>query len=358
VTASDLNKVDAVPPANLLERAQRGGNPVIEGSQAWFVWQGEQPVSLNGDFTDWATARDIQLRPAGENLWAACLEFLPDAYIEYSYFEGEKRLVDPLNPRRTPNGLGKTNQFFYMPQGHPTPLILRRPGIAPGKLTHHRLDAGEILPGGTRAVSLYQPPVDWPCPLMVIYDGEDYLKRGKIIAQVENLVAMQRIRHFALAFISAYPAARNLEYACNDLTLAFLADQLIPFARQRLNLTAPGTWGVMGASMGGLMALYTAMRMPETFGMVLSQSGAFLSFGGPDPLIFDLVDSTPLLPLRIWMDVGKYEWILPHNQSMRSRLEKKGYSVGYREFSGGHNYPSWRNDLHHGLEWLLPAVTP
>ncbi len=349
---------DAAPPVSLLERARRGGSPVIEGSQAWFVWPGEKPALLNGDFYEWELARSIQLQPAGENLWAACLEFVPDAYIEYSFFDGEKRIPDPFNPRHTPNGYRLNNQYFYMPEGRPTPLILRLPGVPRGKVTEHRLDPGELLPGQARIVSLYQPPVADPCPLFLVFDGGDYLKRVKIVTQVENLVSLGRMRPIALAMVSPFLPARMVEYACSDMTLAFLMKKVLPLARERLHLVEPagqpGAWGVMGASMSGLMSLYTAMRMPETFGMVLSQSGAYLPYGGPDPVIFSLVDYSPLLPLRIWMDTGLYEWLLPYNQSMRDRLVEKGYEVQYKEFSGGHNYPSWRNDLHHGLEWLLP----
>jgi len=27
--------------------------------------------------------------------------------------------------------------------------------------------------------------------------------------------------------------------------------------------------------------------------------------------------------------------------------------VRYREYSGGHNYPAWREDVWRGLEWLF-----
>ncbi|MFN8374318.1 MAG: alpha/beta hydrolase-fold protein [Anaerolineae bacterium] len=33
----------------------------------------------------------------------------------------------------------------------------------------------------------------------------------------------------------------------------------------------PGAFGVLGASMGGLMALYAGLRMPALFGQVISQ---------------------------------------------------------------------------------------
>jgi enterochelin esterase-like enzyme len=346
------------PPANLRERARVAGNPVIEGGLAWFVWSGEKPVKLHGDFTDWYPEQAIELQPAGEDLWAACFEFTPDAYLEYTFMDGEKRLRDPFNPRRTPNGVGHYNQFFYMPEGHPTQLTIRRPGVKAGIITEHRLETGWMLPGSRRALSLYRPPLDEPCPLLLVFDGQDYLKRAKLVTQVENLVALGRVRPLALAMIQPFQPSRMLEYDCSDVTLTFLLKELLPFARHHLNLIdpagQPGAWGVMGASMGGVMSLYTALRLPELFGNVLSQSGAFEPYG-PNPVIFDLIENFPTLPLRIWMDAGLYEWLFPSNRSMSALLEKKGYAQQYREFSGSHNYPSWRDDLSHGLEWLFPA---
>jgi enterochelin esterase-like enzyme len=38
---------------------------------------------------------------------------------------------------------------------------------------------------------------------------------------------------------------------------------------------------------------------------------------------------------------------------MRALLETKGYPVTYREYHGGHNYASWRNEVGQGLETLF-----
>ncbi|MBU1752106.1 MAG: esterase family protein, partial [Chloroflexi bacterium] len=116
--------------------------------------------------------------------------------------------------------------------------------------------------------------------------------------------------------------------------------------------THPGAYGVLGASMGGLMALYMGLRAPHVFGYVLSQSGAFTMMGR-DLVVYDLVRDGPVRPIRIWMDVGRYEWLLPTNQHMHALLEAKGYDVTYREYNGGHNYSSWRDDVWRGLELLL-----
>jgi enterochelin esterase family protein len=52
------------------------------------------------------------------------------------------------------------------------------------------------------------------------------------------------------------------------------------------------------------------------------------------------------------MDAGLYDWLLESNQQMHTLLKEKSYKVKYHEFSGGHNFTSWRNDIWRGLEAL------
>src|SRR5262249_24048622 len=153
---------------------------------------------------------------------------------------------------------------------------------------------------------------------------------------VDNLVAARRIRPLALAMVASAGQARYVEYACNDSTVAFLLNWVVPLAREQLNLVDldahPGAYGVLGASMGGLCALYTALRAPAVFGRAISQSGAFaLGALGKAPVVFDLVRHLPRAPLKIWMDVGTYEHLLPANERLQALLRKCGYDVTYRE---------------------------
>ncbi len=81
-----------------------------------------------------------------------------------------------------------------------------------------------------------------------------------------------------MAMIQSGGPARNLEYSCSESTLGFVLDCVIPLAQEHLTLTPTGDepYGVVGASLGGLMAMYAGMRLPHVFGRVLSQSGAFI----------------------------------------------------------------------------------
>jgi enterochelin esterase family protein len=344
----------------LLERAEREGTPLIDGETATFVWRGEQPPQLIGDFNNWGWEPDkpLDLMQVVPGVWAQPVTLPLDAYIEYTYVQGSERLRDPLNPQAVSNGVGATNQFFRMPESIPTPLVRQRAGVPHGIVTRHTVDGDFLIVDGKRAVYLYQPPTTEPAPLLVVFDGQDYYKRARLPQIVDNLIAERRICPIALAMVEHGRQARFVEYMCSDSTVGFLMRHVLPLARAHLNVLDPsdhpGAYGVLGASMGGLISLYTALRAPEVFGHVLSQSGAFgFTVLEHDAVIFDLLSKTPAQPIKIWMDVGRFEWLLTANRRMYQALEERGYAVTYREYPGGHNYTSWRDDVSRGLEALF-----
>jgi enterochelin esterase family protein len=333
--------------ADLLTRARREGNPLIDGTSATWVWHGAHAPQLVGDFNQWNGDEPIELKQIASRVWKIALDFPRDAYIEYAFVRHGARIIDPLNSRRVFNGIREYNHFFFMPEAAPTALIERRKGIRRGTLTRLVITTNAIA-GGKRTVWLYQPPVAEPCPLLIVFDGRDYLKRAYLMQIITNLIGLGKIQPVALALIDTGTAARIAELAGSESMLFFLLNELLPLAQAQLNLTTPGDWGLLGASLGGLMALHAALRCPEIFNRVLSQSGA-LSVFGCDSLVFDLVRAHYNRDLKIWLDAGRFEFLLGANQRLADVLRANDYAVTYREYNGGHNYTVWRDEIEHGL---------
>ena len=138
----------------------------------------------------------------------------PDAYIEYAYLAGPAeadRTPDPFNSRTTPNGIGQVNHFFYMPGAEATPLAQRGRGVPSGTVTRHVVEHKAFVVGGKRPVWLYQPPTADPVPLVVVWDGGDYYRRGRLTQIVDNLIAQRRIRPIALALVENGGPARVVD---------------------------------------------------------------------------------------------------------------------------------------------------
>jgi enterochelin esterase family protein len=139
-----------------------------------------------------------------------------------------------------------------------------------------------------------------------------------------------------------------------------VAEELLPGLAQWIALRkTPGCHGTLGASMGGLSALWLGVRLPRVFGRVFSQAGAFGMGGRTELIEKELIRLAPpgaggRRPLRVYLDVGTYDFLYEGVGAMRRTLEALGYPVAYHELHAGHNYPAWREDLARGLAWLFP----
>ena len=240
-----------------------------------------------------------------------------------------------------------------MPGHSPTELAIRQKSVPRGKVTHHLVETWMLADDGQRDVYFYHPPVSGPVPLLIVYDGTEYLKRAMLSVIVDNLIHEKRIRPIAMAFLQNGGERRAVEYACSDGTIMWLDNVILPLAHKRLNLldTAkhPGAYGVLGASFGGLMSMYTGLRMSEIFGKVICQSGVFES-EKRDFAAVDLIKHQQAHNIKIWMDIGQFDWLLEDNRRLQPILRENGYDVTYREFSGGHNYTCWRDEVPRALE--------
>jgi enterochelin esterase family protein len=339
-----------------VRRALKEGTPLIDKGKATFVWEGETPPVLAGDFSHW---QPVKMEPIEAGAFAYTVNLPNDAYIEYSYFVGSttgERLRDPHNKRRTSNGMGKYNHYFRMKDAKHTDLVRAKKGVQRGTVTEIKLMNPMFFGGthGKRRLWLYQPPVEQPVPLLFVWDGNDYYRRAKLTTVIDNLIAHGRIRPVAVAMLENGKAARFVEYACSEATLGAFQYEVLPLAQQHLRLCPPSeqSYGVLGASMGGLMALYAGLRLSATFGQVFSQSGAFVLDGYEMPVV-SMVKHQPKVDLKIWLDWGQYEDLAACNRQMAALLKEKDYSVNYREYAGGHNYTMWRDDLWRGLEYLF-----
>lgn len=354
---------------DLLARAQRLGTPLIDGERVTFVWRGKHAPQLTGDFNAWADEhRQSPLKPLNliqqePGVWTLTLEFPRDAYIEYAFLTAKGRVLDPLNKRTTPNGIGGASNFFYMPDAAPTPWTERKRDVPRGRVTTYTLEVPDMIVGNARKIHLYQPPTGQAAPLVVALDGQDYLKRAQLPTMLDNLIVAKKIRPVAAAMLEsstlANGSARMSEYALNELTLLFVLKFVLPLAQKNLKLVSwkqtPGAYGIMGASMGGVMALFTALRAPHIFGTVISHAGAF-ELWDARPFVFDLAALAPTKTTRVWLDVGRLDGLRQANRRMKKWLREQKFQVAYREYYAYHNWVAWRNVLPDALRWAFPGA--
>jgi enterochelin esterase family protein len=273
---------------------------------------------------------------------------------------------DPLNPRKFGG-----RPMVELPDAPPQPLLERQANAARGNLSRHKLTSKLLKTD--RAVTVYLPPDHeqnkQPCRLLILFDGDAYLTEIPGPAILDNLLARGTIPPLAAVFV--HQRDRLKELTCSEPFADFVATELVPWARKNFRVSDDSSHTVVGGlSVGGLMAAYCGLRHSGVIGNVLSQSGSFWYAPGalemttqPPPyletgwLTRQFVEA-PRLPLRFYLEVGRFEGSffanqLGENRRLRDVLQAKGYEVTYSEFDGGHDGLSWRGTFARGLLALI-----
>lgn len=255
-----------------------------------------------------------------------------------------------------------------LPDAPDEPWIHEISGVPKGTVTKETFKS-EILKED-RTISIYLPAGyaarEQSFNLLVVFDGESYGREGGVPTPtiLDNLLFKLRIPPTMAVLVNSQKT-RDRDLLCSEAFATFISKELAPWVREKYHATAdPFRTVVAGSSYGGLAATWTAFRHPEVFGNVLSQSGSFnytpKSVGVQDSdyysetgwLIRQFVTG-PILPLRFYLQVGRFEGLSEPTRHLRDILEAKGYQVTFAEYSGNHDYLSWRDSMADGLVVLF-----
>jgi enterochelin esterase family protein len=343
--------------------------PMVEPRGVTFVYAGEaDAINLRCFISGLPAAQPLE-RIEGTNLWAHHLELPENSRFEYKFeriAHGKSELiVDPLNPVTASDPFGENSVC----QGHG----YERP---PWTLPHRSARRGTIeerqvtsnLFGDTRRVRVYLPARfrrTRRYPLLVVHDGEDYLRFAALQTVLDNLIERLEIAPLVVALTQSPDRLR--EYPGDERHARHIVEELLPLLRQQYPLEdTPDARGLMGASFGAVASLYTAWRYPDFFGRLLLQSGsfAFSELGhhrrGPvfDPVVKFVNEfrARPGQPAeKLYLSCGIYESLIYENRSLLPLLQARGIDVRYDEARDGHNWENWRDRLQTGLSWLFPG---
>lgn len=347
------------------------GSPIVEGSRATFLWVGDADEVLVRHrvlgLPDPLTMRRIP----STTLWYVSIDMPPESRVEYQFevVHGEVResyVNDPLNPRLAHGPFG-TSSVCAAIGYHVPEWTLPDPETRPGELVEDGLHSKALrrqVPVRVYVPARFVPLVHHP--LLIVHDGEDYLRYASMKTVLDNLIHRGEIADLVVAFIP--PGDRLVEYADHAPHARFVARELVPHLSERYPLLgAPSGRTLMGSSFGGIASLSTAVRYPEVFGSLVLQSASMvftdIAFDHGGGAVFDPVvkfvnayRATPKrVTERIYQSCGMYEPLITPNRSMANVFLDAGMEVRYREARDGHNWENWRDRLREALTWLHPG---
>jgi glucoamylase len=355
MTKDELHKYETAQAAQtaspaFLERVRKAErSPLVEGEQVTFIYRGKaKRVEVVGDFTSWSPRGRLLREVAGTDVKYLTMKFSPDARVEYKFIADGEWINDPLSERKLDNGVGGFNNFFTMPAYRASAWAETKWDL---RGTMEKFDApAKSLEGGTRKIQVYLPPAyaagSERFPVLYLQDGSEYVTRARAALIADQLIAERRVAPFIIVFVD--PVNRFKEYWANDSFASFMATELVPLidARYRTSATREGR-ALMGASLGGVISVWTAVKYEDVFARVAGQSTAFQIDDERVVTTLAALDerARAARPFKFYFDVGLLEPIWKVNRRVRVLLEGKGYRVVYRERAAGHNWTNWRDQL-------------
>ena len=284
--------------------------------------------------------------------------------------------ADPLNPHRWGCDPGDPKfdcvSIAELPGATPQPWMLKKAGNPEGKVETRQIRSE--IQKLDRSISIYTPSGyernGPPNRLLVLFDADDYVSPASVT--MDNLIAASRLPPTVAVLVSNVRGRRLKDLVADPAFADFMGKELIPWVRANYNVTHdPSQTVVGGFSAGGLAACYMALRYPNIFGNVLSQSGAVWwspeqGIDNRDPInepnwTARQFLASPKLAVKFYIEAGAFETdhdgtgadILEASRHLRDVLLAKGYEVHYRQFVGGHDGLSSRGTLADGLITLL-----
>ena len=378
-------------------RVKRDGAPLVEPIPGdtvnllfTFVWHGDSATRnvalVNTAVASYEPAQALLARIPGTDVWYRSYPARADARFAYELsvndnlvsFDqvtdwGERSATfhgDPFNARVFESGFGRGQSVAEGPRAPREEWIAARPDVPKGRV--ERTTVASKLLGNSRDVWVYTPPgydtlarAAGGLPLLLTFDGGEYVRSVPGPTILDNLIAKHRIAPIVAVFVASADDQRDAELGANERYVEFLATELVPWVRSRYRIaSSPAGNVVAGSSLGGFAAAFVAFRHPELFGNVLSQSGAFM-FSAPGesrPERFARnIEATPRREVKFYLEAGIYEVgraengvdLLTSNRHLRDALRGKGYRVTYDEFAGGHSDLNWRTGYAKGLLALV-----
>lgn len=407
IAAGDVHAVD-----HFWSTIVRNTSPVMEPipgddrhALATFVWRDPgdtKSVVVNSRFFGAEPAtepRNRMQRVARTNIWYLTVQLPTDAEVLYQLWVNPPdsgagapgspiqnyARPDPLNPHTYPEKadalydasqpwrIGSVARMQDVPEN---PWLVRNNGVARGTFTQHAIQSTHLTMANPRNVWVYTTPGTLPQRpnVLILFDGNTtYQSRVPTVAILDNLFASHKIGPTVAIFVDNGGQARGVDLNFSDAFLAFLTDELLPWAQREYHFTSDAARTALGGdSLCGLFAAYAALRRSDVFGEVLAQSAA-LQFNNshstndstaPEWIVRQF-EQSPKLAVKFYLEVGLMEdrtspgsdvTLLSSNRRLRDVLAAKGYAVQYREVYADHDPLHWRRTLPDALMALFPPA--
>lgn len=237
-------------------------------------------------------------------------------------------------------------------------------------------------------ISVYLPPSyhtdkNKNYPVVYMLDGQNvfdeftaYSDEWRVDELLESLITKEKLREVIVVAIPSGPK-RRYEYNPWDFkdwgnkkatgeggkTMKFIKETLKPTIDEKYRtLAAKENTGLIGSSLGGLMALYAAIEHDDVFGFVgaFSVAMAFENIEGKNVLFDAIKQKQKIGATKIYFDIGKVEYgNYDRIETLEALLLSRGVKVRnikvVKDDLGRHCELDWSKRFPEAIKWLLSS---
>lgn len=326
-----------------------GGGPVAS-SMGQFFFSHERTGTapeVRGTMTQWEASAQGVMRPVKGQLWGRFMDVPqgPQAY-KLVYGQGASWRTDPSNRHVqwdgiARDGVGDFNSLIGQPQPATSGRTLWWPDVRAQALGNARPVYVHLPPG-------YDASPEALYPTLYVQDGNESITRG----QFHDVADAWSVETGSPGAVLVFVALAAQEDRFNEYTMAsqgalgdayadFLATTLVPRVERHVRARPDArARGVIGASLGGLISFWSALRHPTVFEYVGGMSSSF--FWAQDFMIRE-VQARGCQGLRYYIDSGEPRDNADVTRRMRDVLTQMGCVFEHVEQPGGqHEWSFWK----------------
>ena len=216
-----------------------------------------------------------------------------------------------------------------------------------------------------RKMQVYLPPgyndSDKRYPLLIVHNGDLALELGQMKNSLDHLIG-DSVAELIAVFL---PQVSAQEYAgrATENYVRMLAEELVPFLdKNYLTIPKREARGLLGTASGGHAAAYAALRYPDVFSRVASQS--FVSRWYANEPLLKLIEESEKEDLTFYVEWSSNDYrngvwdFNAHKEMLRfvTALRAKGYEPTAVELVDGAGWGSWRARNDAVLEAIFPRT--
>ncbi|MFC0524740.1 alpha/beta hydrolase [Pontibacillus salicampi] len=219
-------------------------------------------------------------------------------------------------------------------------------------------------------VKVYKPSSFSPLykyHVCIMQDGDDYMQLGRIATLSDRFHedgSIENTIFVGIHYQDKYDRREKYHPDGEKFTayMKFLVNEVVPLLDEELpTYHMGGSRALMGDSLGGTMALMTAVKYPNTFGKVIMQSPLVNNY-----VMEQVEESTEIGTIDIYHTIGTeetevpttsdgYQDFLTPNRKLKQLLEEKCSAYTYHELDGEHTWKFWQKDLKRALPTMFSA---